>query len=223
MSVDVTLKVACTLDGKIATKMGMSQWITGLHARQEAHQIRNRHDAILVGVQTVIQDNPRLDTRNIHQGKSPVRIILDSQGRSPENSLCFRNDGVKVLWVVGQSCSLRKFGSLKKSNPNVTILHAPDPRPEPEWLVSILPQYGIQSLLVEGGSSIFASFIRANMAHHLVLFIAPKIIGGQDSLTWCGELECLTLDQASLLRISSVRMVGEDIMIHADFNMRNHE
>lgn len=213
--IKVTLKVASTLDGKIATKTGHSQWITEGPARAKGHELRNQHDAILVGVNTVLADNPRLTTRNVSNGRSPIRIILDSKGRTPKDSFCLQNDGVPIIIVTGCQSNLSQNNPF--TNPNISVLKAPTLQPEINWLLSELSQYNVTSILVEGGSRIHASFIKAKRADKLVLFLAPKIIGGSDALSWCYDLETIRLDQAPHLRIRSTELVGNDLMICADF------
>ena len=99
----VTLKAAATLDGKIATATGHSKWITGEAARQKGHELRNENDAILVGINTVLTDDPELTVRGIQEGSSPVRIVLDSKARIPEQSRVFQQDGVPVVIVTGRN------------------------------------------------------------------------------------------------------------------------
>ena len=99
--IQVTLKAAISLDGKIATAGGDSKWITGESARLEGHRLRSQHDAILVGINTVLKDNPSLTTRGIPNGRSPTRIILDSKGRLHSDSKVMEDDGVKVIQVIG--------------------------------------------------------------------------------------------------------------------------
>ena len=99
--IQVTLKAAITLDGKIATAREDSKWITGESARLEGHRLRSQHDAILVGINTVLKDNPSLTTRGIPNGRSPTRIILDSKGRLPSDSKVLEDDGVQVIQVIG--------------------------------------------------------------------------------------------------------------------------
>jgi len=210
----ITLKVAATLDGKIATKTGESQWITGKEARLETHRLRHQHDAILVGINTVLADDPKLTTRGVTNGKSPVRIIMDSQGRIPEHSQCLNDDGTLTLLVSGCSAIIPKF--LLKSS-TFHVLQAPTERPEITWMLQQLSEYGIGSILVEGGAKIHASFIQSGCVNRLVLFLAPKVIGGNDAFSWCGELDCLKLEQAAQWEIESTSVHGKDLMICANF------
>lgn len=209
--ITVTLKAAVTLDGKIATASGNSKWITGETARHKVHQLRNENDAVLVGINTVIADDPELNVRGIDDGKSPARIVLDSKAKIPEHSRVFNNDGVPVVIVTGKQAESRKWPDL----PTLSILSAPTIIPETNWVLAELKKLGLKSLLVEGGSLIYASFLKNLCVDQLVLFIAPKIIGGQESLSWCGNLDVDLLDQALQLDIRSVTAVGEDWMIEA--------
>ncbi len=217
---EVTLKAAATLDGKIATKTGQSKWITGVDARKAGHRLRSEHDAILVGINTVIADNPQLTTRDIAGGQSPIRIVLDSQGRISLESACLQNDGIDCIVVLGSQCSNSRIQILQQDH--IHVLQAPTPQPKIKWLLQQLSQYKIESLLVEGGSQVHASFIKEGLADHLVLFLSGKLIGGNDALSWCGDLNCLQLQDAPPLDIQSIRMVGDDVMICADFLRVNY-
>jgi len=207
----VTLKAAATLDGKICTATGHSKWITGEAARQKGHELRNENDAVLVGINTVLADDPELTVRGIDGGRSPVRIVLDSKGRIPEQSRVFQQDGVPVVIVTGNHAPLRKWPELAE----LTILTAPTRTPDILWVLSEIRKLGMNSLLVEGGSLIHASFIKSNTVDQLALFLAPKVIGGQEALSWCGNLEVDTVNEAPQLEISSVTALGEDWMVSA--------
>lgn len=211
----VTLKVAATLDGKIATRTGQSKWITGEEARKMGHVLRNTHDAILVGINTVLADDPQLTTRGISEGKSPIRVILDSHCRISPQSACLQDDGILSLVAVGTDSPQAKMKALQKKS--ICVLQAPTPQPHIKWLLTELAQYNITSLLVEGGSQVYASFVRENLADHLVLFLAGKLIGGNEALSWCGDLGFSELRATPRLKIQSMCRVGEDLMICMDF------
>ena len=211
LGIKVTLKAAITLDGKIATASGHSKWITGEAARQKVHELRNQNDAVLVGINTVIADDPELTVRGITNGNSPVRIVLDSMARIPENSKIFKSDGTPVIIFTGNKALSRKWPNLK----DITILTSPTSTPEIKWILSELQNLGLKSLLVEGGSFINSSFLRSGAVDRLLLFIGAKIVGGQDALSWCGELGIDQLDQAMQIDISSISAVGEDWLIDA--------
>ena len=211
LGIKVTLKAALTLDGKIATASGHSKWITGEAARQKVHELRNQNDAVLVGINTVIADDPELTVRGIENGNSPVRIVLDSKARIPVNSRIFQNDGTPVIIATGNKALSRKWPNL----PDLKILTSPTATPEITWILSELHKLGLKSLLVEGGSFTYARFLKSGAVDRLVLFIGPKIIGGQEALSWCGELGVDQLDQALQIDISSITAVGEDWLIDA--------
>ncbi|MCH2265705.1 MAG: bifunctional diaminohydroxyphosphoribosylaminopyrimidine deaminase/5-amino-6-(5-phosphoribosylamino)uracil reductase RibD [SAR324 cluster bacterium] len=210
-AITVTLKAAATLDGKIATASGHSKWITGEVARQKVHELRHENDAILVGINTVLADDPELTVRGIEEGRSPVRIVLDSKARIPEQCRVFQNDGIPVIIVTGNEAPLRSWPELA----NLTIIKAPAKIPEVSWVLSELQKHGIKSLLVEGGSLIHASFLKSNCVNKLALFIAPKIIGGQSALTWCGDLNINNLNETPQIEICSITPLGDDVLISA--------
>jgi len=211
LGIKVTLKAAITLDGKIATASGHSKWITGEAARHKVHELRNQNDAVLVGINTVIADDPELTVRGIRDGKSPVRIVLDSKARIPGNSRVLKNDGNRVIIFTGNNVVSRKWPNL----PNLKILNSPTKIPEITWILSEIQKLGLKSLLVEGGSFTFASFLKIGAVDRLLLFIGPKIIGGQDALSWCGELGVDKLEKALQIDIISITSVGEEWLIDA--------
>ena len=211
LDISVTLKAALSLDGKIATASGHSKWITGEAARHKVHELRHQNDAVLVGINTVIADDPELTVRGIAKGNSPVRIVLDSMARIPENSRIFQNDGIPVIIATGNKALSRKWPNL----PNLKILTSPTATPEITWILSELHKLSLKSLLVEGGSFTYASFLKSGAVDRLVLFVGPKIIGGQQALSWCGELGVDQLNQAIQIEINSITAVGEDWFIDA--------
>ena len=210
--IQVTLKAAISLDGKIATAVGDSKWITGESARLEGHRLRSQHDAILVGINTVLKDNPSLTTRGIPNGRSPTRIILDSKGRLPSDSKVLKDDGVKVIQVIGSEIDPANVKSGKK----VEILRAPSAQPGPLWLLEQLEMKGMRSLLVEGGAKVHGSFIESGCVTSLHLFIAPKVVGGQSALSWCGDLGTNLIADATDWKILSVQPLGQDFHLIAE-------
>ncbi len=210
--IQVTLKAAISLDGKIAGAGGDSKWITGESSRLEGHRLRSQHDAILVGINTVSQDNPSLTTRGIPNGRSPTRIILDSKGRLPSDSKVLKDDEVQVIQVIGNEIDPATI----KSGRKVEIIRAPSAQPEPLWLLEQLEMMGIRSLLVEGGAKVHGSFVKSGCVTSLHLFIAPKVIGGQSALSWCGDLGTNLIADATDWRILSVQPLGQDFHLIAE-------
>ena len=211
-NIEVSLKAAISLDGKIACSGGDSKWITSEAARLEAHRLRNENDAILVGINTVLQDDPSLNVRGIEGGKSPVRVILDSRARLPSGSKVLAHDGIKILHVTGKE----SVSAFSEPHNHFENLQSPSSRPNIKWLLEHLEQRGYRSLMVEGGSEVHASFIESGFVSRLHLFIAPKIIGGQNAPSWCAELGIIKMADTSSWRILSIEPVGPDFHLIAE-------
>jgi diaminohydroxyphosphoribosylaminopyrimidine deaminase/5-amino-6-(5-phosphoribosylamino)uracil reductase len=178
----VHLKLAVSLDGKIATRTGDSRWVTGAESRARAHDLRHAYDAILVGAGTVAKDDPLLTDRSGLPRRRPlVRVVLDDKVRlSPEAKLATTSEEAPVL-VFGRSTS----GDLTDSS--VEIINT-----DPHDLRLVLDELGrrsLQSVLVEGGSSIAGAFVDAGFVNKVSVFIAPKLIGGFDRMTDALELQ----------------------------------
>jgi diaminohydroxyphosphoribosylaminopyrimidine deaminase/5-amino-6-(5-phosphoribosylamino)uracil reductase len=181
----VTVKAAMTLDGKIATADGESKWITGEKARAFAMRLRRQADAILVGIHTVLADDPSLTVRPLGgprcQGQGPRlrRIVLDAEARTPLNARLVRdaNAGLTTI-VVGAAAPRARVAALGKK---VCVLTAPSRsgRIDLRWLLRRLGAENVTSLLVEGGGEVQASFLARRLAHRVVFFYAPKILGGR--------------------------------------------
>ena len=204
----VTLKVAATLDGKIASGSGNSKWITGPNARQLVHRLRHEHQAILIGSETLLNDNPSLNTRDIHQGTSPIKVILDSRGRMPRQAKCLRDDEANTIWVVG-----RKAPDPDWELPsNLIRLTSPSVRPEISWVLSQLENFDIHSILVEGGAQIHASFLKSKLVDKIYLFLAPRVLGNE-GLSWCGELGIENLMDTLNFRIIRIEQLNPDLLL----------
>ncbi|MDC3417073.1 bifunctional diaminohydroxyphosphoribosylaminopyrimidine deaminase/5-amino-6-(5-phosphoribosylamino)uracil reductase RibD [Aquibacillus salsiterrae] len=207
----VTLKAAVTLDGKTATSTGDSKWITSDQARVDVHQQRAIHDAILVGVETVIKDNPHLTTRLPQGGKNPIRVILDTQLRIQKEANVLK-DG-HPTWIF---CSENADGTqIKEKYPNLTIFQLPGNYLNINDVLDILGEKSIQSLYVEGGSKVHQSFIQQQLVNECHWYIAPKILGGTDAISVVGGSSPLLMKDATSLDIVSTEMLGPDIKIIA--------
>ncbi|WP_297804010.1 bifunctional diaminohydroxyphosphoribosylaminopyrimidine deaminase/5-amino-6-(5-phosphoribosylamino)uracil reductase RibD [uncultured Brevundimonas sp.] len=164
----VTLKVATSLDGRIAMASGESQWITGPEARQQGHRLRARHDAILVGVETVLADDPSLNVRiEGEQHKDPQRIVLDSRLRTPPTARLL--DGA---WIITTS-EPREIGNAEV----ITVAGDAEGRPDPEAVLDMLAAREIGSVLIEGGGRVAASFVKAGLVDAIEWFRAPMVLG----------------------------------------------
>lgn len=197
----VTLKLATSLDGRIATASGESQWITGEAARLEGHRLRAAHDAILVGVETVLHDDPeltaRLPGRCVDQ---PLRVVLDSQQRTPETA---KVAGGNTLILT--AAEPRAVGAAK-----VVRVDAKDGRPTISAVLKALKDAGATSLLIEGGGQVAASFLRANAVDALEWFRAPILLGGEGR-PCVAALALAKLADAPKFRRLGVEPVGDDL------------
>ncbi|MFN0063338.1 MAG: bifunctional diaminohydroxyphosphoribosylaminopyrimidine deaminase/5-amino-6-(5-phosphoribosylamino)uracil reductase RibD [Myxococcaceae bacterium] len=217
----VVLKAAATLDGKVATSSGESKWITGAKARQAAHRLRNEMDAVLVGSGTVLADNPRLTVRLAKgRGRNPLRIVLDSRLRLPLSRHLFgsASEG-KTVVVTLSGASKAKTQALEKRG--VEVWRVPGKRGQLNlrWVLKRAAQAGIRSVLVEGGPTVHAAFLRARLADELILFVAPKVLGGK-ALGWSGNLSVPRLKDAVAVGQVQVEPCGEDTVVRGLFASR---
>ncbi|WP_096201042.1 bifunctional diaminohydroxyphosphoribosylaminopyrimidine deaminase/5-amino-6-(5-phosphoribosylamino)uracil reductase RibD [Bacillus sp. FJAT-45350] len=207
----VTMKSATSLDGKTATYTGESKWITGSEAREDVHLYRHQHDGILVGIGTVLADNPSLTTRLPHGGKNPIRIILDHHLRTPLDANVV-TDGEADTWIVTSSSSnTEKERELVERG--VTVLRISNEKIEIRELLRLLGSRGISSLFVEGGAEINGSFVAANCINQIITYVAPKFIGGRLAPTSVAGAGFSTMDEVVDLEIKSIERIGKDIKI----------
>jgi diaminohydroxyphosphoribosylaminopyrimidine deaminase/5-amino-6-(5-phosphoribosylamino)uracil reductase len=209
----VTLKIAQTLDGKIATASGESQWITGEKAREEGHRLRDANDAILVGINTVLKDDPSLTTR-ISNGRDAVRVILDSRLRIPlASKVLTQKSASKTIVATVAAASATKMKRLREAGADVLTVKSSRGRVDIRDLMKKLAKQGVVSVLVEGGAEVHASAIKAGIADKTVVFIAPMLMTGTDSLCAIGGLSPTSLDRAIRLKDVTARFIGEDLML----------
>ncbi len=208
----ITLKYAMTLDGKIATADGDSKWITGEEARTYAHRLRRQHDAVLVGIGTVLADDPELTTRLV-QGKNPVRVVLDSHLRISLMATVL-NPAAETIVFADEGADAVK-GQALAALPNVEVVRLPaaDGRLPAERVVQELAQRGITSVLVEGGSAVHGAFFDAGLADRVCAFIAPKLIGGARALTPVGGAGAGLVEAGWQLREVETIALGQDVLL----------
>ena len=201
----VTLKLATSLDGRIALANGQSKWITGPEARRQVHRMRADHDAILTGIGTVLADDPRLTARpdGVASGDQPQRVVLDSQLRMPTDAVMLEGPPVWVFHVAAASAGLGAAELIQ------TEADA-DGRASFEAVIQTLQERGVQSLMIEAGAEIAGSAIRSGLVTHIQWFRAPMLIGaeGRACITGLG-LEELAL--APTFQRISVRACGADL------------
>ena len=213
----VILKTAMSLDGKIATASGESQWITSEASRQRGHEVRDTVDAILVGRGTVARDNPALTTRlQGRDGQDAIRIVLDSSGRTPPDARIFNAESeAGVIVAVTPEAPSENVNALKKVGAEViTVPTAQGNQVCFKRLMEILGKREITSVLIEGGSEINGSALAAGIVDKVMCFIAPKLIGGQDAPGPIGGIGIQRLtDAAHLRRISVTPIDGHNFLI----------
>jgi diaminohydroxyphosphoribosylaminopyrimidine deaminase/5-amino-6-(5-phosphoribosylamino)uracil reductase len=212
----VTLKIAMSLDGKIATPTGESRWITTSESRSMVHSLRDRSDAIMVGVGTALTDNPSLTARLPNgQGKDPLRVIVDSKARIPVDAKVIAQTSTAVTIIaVTPAAPADKVKALREAGAEVAVLSEDENgRTDLGSLMEYLGRYPVQSLLVEGGSELAGSMMINKMIDKVMFFIAPMIIGGGTAPTPIGGTGFPHIDEAIELRDIEVSRIGSDILV----------
>ncbi|WP_394239483.1 bifunctional diaminohydroxyphosphoribosylaminopyrimidine deaminase/5-amino-6-(5-phosphoribosylamino)uracil reductase RibD [Niallia oryzisoli] len=210
----VISKVAMTLDGKIAAYNGHSKWVSGEASRQKVHYLRNEVDAILVGIGTVLADDPMLTTRIPEGGKNPIRIIIDSELRTPLDAKITDCTEAETWIFTQEGVDEEKEAAFLAKG--VQVYSAP--KGEGLDLTFILKQLfelGITDVLVEGGGEVNSAFLREGLINKFQVYIAPKVLGGRHSLTPFTGKDVETMDDAVGLEFDSVEHIGDDLLITA--------
>jgi riboflavin-specific deaminase-like protein len=207
----ITIHFAQTLDGRIATRTGDSQWIGGPESLRLAHQLRADHDAVVVGVGTVIADNPRLTTRLV-PGRSPLRVIADSRLRIPLESSVLCDGAAQTLIVSTDQAAANNREEIRRRGAELAIVRRDGAgRVDLQDMVGVLAARGVRTLLVEGGAAMITSMLRARLCDRLVVCIAPRILGR--GIEAVGDLGIDRLQDA--VTFSSLRMTpcGDDLIV----------
>ncbi len=218
----VILKGAMTLDGKIATKTGQSKWITGERARQDVHRVRRQVDAVMVGIETVLYDNPELSARGTgpkakHRvGRQPIRVILDSRLRIPMKANVLR-------WIYEQPTTIcttapasqEKVRMLKNQGVEVWVLPQKRGKVSLRAVLTRLGARGVSSLLLEGGSTLNGIALHEGVVNQVRLYIAPRLLGGQDAKGIIGGISPTRLKQAWQLDNPEFKKIGRDWLVIA--------
>ena len=209
MAASVTLKLATSLDGRIATAAGESRWITGPQAREAVHRLRAEHDAVLVGVETALADDPELTVRlEGWSGPQPARVVLDSRQRLADGcKLVATARDIPTYLITTTTPEPR----LVEAGVRVLQVHAVgDGRPQLRDVVETLAREGLGRLFVEGGGQVAGSFLRCGLVDRMEWFRAPLVIGGEGR-PGVGALALSALADAPRLRRVEVREVGDDL------------
>jgi len=212
----VVLKSAMSLDGKIATRTGHSQWITGAAARQCGHSLRDRYDAIMVGVGTVLADDPLLTTRLPQGGgKNPLRIVVDSQARTPMTSKVVTDKAAPTLIAVTEQAPAEKIAALQAAGAAVLVTKAKNGRVDLTALMRELGNRQVTSVLLEGGAAVVAAAVAEKLVDKVHFFIAPLIIGGHGAPGPVGGQGVAELTGALRLAEMHTELLDKDLHVEA--------
>lgn len=210
----VVAKAALTLDGWTATSTGNSRWITGTASRRFVHKLRDRADAVMVGIGTVLADDPLLNTRlNGRKGKDPIRIILDTNLRMPYKAGVLSCSDSSMTWIaVGDDVPKTKLEHYSVEK----VLFLPCPKKEGrvdlEALMNLLGKRSITSVLLEGGSTVMGAMIRERLIDKFHIFKAPKLLGGGDGVPMAGGSGVRSMEESIGLRDLEIRRFDEDVL-----------
>lgn len=209
----IVLKAAMTLDGKIATATGQSKWITNETSRAYGYKLRDIYDGIMVGINTVIEDNPMLTVR-VDGGKNPIRIVVDSNLKININANVVQDKSAKTIVATTDKADKDKILKLQAQNVDVIVVDKDEnDKVDIEKLLNILGQQNICSILVEGGATLSGSFVAKKLVDKVYFFIAPKIIGGKEAKTPVAGTGILNLQEALALKDIQIEKLEEDILI----------
>ena len=214
----VTMKTAISLDGKIATRTGNSQWISGTESRNFVHELRNQNSAILIGTNTILKDNPQLTCRLKKMGgRHPTRIILDRENKIPLKAKVFSNSKKqRVIYVSGSKISLKRKKTLVEKN--IEIINGKTNKSgfDLKHLMKHLVKKDLTSVLIEGGGEINNSALKAGIVDKIYIFISPILIGGKQAPGLIGGLGVSKIVKALSLKNMKVTEMGEDLMVEAE-------
>ena len=209
----IVLKAAMTLDGKIATATGQSKWITNETSRAYGYKLRDIYDGIMVGINTVIEDNPMLTAR-VDGGKNPIRIVVDSSLKIDINANVVQDKSAKTIIATTDKANKDKILKLQAQDVDVIVVDKDEnDKVDIEKLLDILGQQNICSILVEGGATLSGSFVAKKLVDKVDFFIAPKIVGGKEAKTPVAGTGILNLQEALALKDIQIEKLEEDILI----------
>lgn len=208
----VTLKIATSIDGRIALANGVSQWITGSDSRARVHRMRADHHAVLVGVGTVLADDPLLTARTVPPpDKQPVRIVADSQLRTPAHARLLTSQGLGKVVLASAGPATGYPEAAIKAGPEIWVVPGADGKVSPQRLLDRCAVEGLSRIFLEGGGKLAASFIRAGLVDTIQWFRAPILIGG-DGLPAVAALGLTEMADAPRWRTAAAERIGDDTL-----------
>ncbi len=211
----VIMKVAMTADGKTATRAGLSKWITGEEARHHVHETRKRCAAIMVGIGTVLADDPTLTCR-IEEPSNPVRVVCDSNLQIPIDCKLVASAREIPTYVAACSIDRRKAELLESKGVHVLEIVPADGRVNLRALMRRLGSLGIDSVLLEGGAALHEAALRSGIVQHVQVYIAPKIFGGVSAKAAVGGLGVYQVEEAYHLSRPEITRFGDDVLLEFD-------
>jgi diaminohydroxyphosphoribosylaminopyrimidine deaminase/5-amino-6-(5-phosphoribosylamino)uracil reductase len=212
----VTWKAAATLDGKVAARDGSSRWITGEAARADVHRLRGAADAIMVGAGTALADDPALTVRDPgYRGRPPLRVLVDARGGVPATGDLF-DDAAPTLVASTELAPSVVREAWEAAGAEVEVFEPEDERVPLAALMADLGKRDVQSVLLEGGPTLAWSAVEDDLVDRVVVYLAPRIVGGADAPSMLGGRGFAPIASALQLRIVSADRVGEDLRVEAD-------
>lgn len=208
----IILKSGMSIDGKIATYTGESKWITSKESREDSQNLRNRLSSIMVGVNTVIADDPELTCR-VNNEKKLIRIVVDTNLRIPLDSKLVKNNDRLTIVATTLKSDANKKQTLRELGVKVLEVPEKNGKVNLKELVKCLGQEGIDSILIEGGGTLNFSALQENIVDKVIFYIAPKILGGENSKSCIAGIGFSALDNAVNLNHISYRKIGEDLIV----------
>ncbi|MDP1623630.1 MAG: bifunctional diaminohydroxyphosphoribosylaminopyrimidine deaminase/5-amino-6-(5-phosphoribosylamino)uracil reductase RibD [Bacteroidales bacterium] len=209
----VVLKTAMTLDGKIATVTNASRWITGEKSRKMVHLLRQNLSAVMVGVDTVLFDDPLLNIRMKGTWKNPLKVIADTHGRIAMENKVLTNDPQLTIIATTALADPQKLKQIERAGAQILICPLKDNRVDLGFVIHTLGKMGIDSVMIEGGSTLAFSALKEGVVDKVISFIAPKILGGASAPTAVGGVGIDKMENAINLTKLKFKKVGEDLMI----------
>jgi diaminohydroxyphosphoribosylaminopyrimidine deaminase/5-amino-6-(5-phosphoribosylamino)uracil reductase len=218
----VIVKAGMTLDGQIATAGGESKWITGLQSRREVHQLRSAVDGVIVGIGTVLHDDPSLTARRpprltVLAATQPCRIVIDSRLRIPRSAkILTQQRQAKTIIATTDAAPKARLRALEQLGIEVLVLPGERGRVSLKQFLALLGQRGMTSVMVEGGGELNAAFLNAKLVNHVRLYVAPTLLGGAQSKGVIGGASPRRLADAWKLKQVQTRLLGKDVVVEGD-------